>query len=548
MNTVKRLVILLVTASLLLSACSSGLKPVAPVEGMPQGTGGGEWWNDSVFYELFVRSFYDSDGDGIGDFNGVIEKLDYLNDGDPKTTTDLGITALWLMPIFPSPSYHGYDVTNYYDVNPDYGTMDDFKRLMDEAHERGIRVIIDMVLNHTSSKHPWFQSASVDAESEYRDWYVFSDTDPAFVGPWDQKVWHKTLTGYYYGVFWDGMPDLNLTNPEVVTEMQKVARFWLEDVGVDGFRLDGARHIIEEGTEQSSTASTHEFWKEYRTFVKSVNPEAVLVGEVWTSNYDVKAYLQGDEFDLAFNFDQADSFLRAVIDERAAKAFDGIKLSVRLFEPTRYGTFLTNHDINRVMSEIGGDVERAKAAAALMLTAPGVPFIYYGEEIGLKGAKPDEKIRTPMPWTDEKNGGFTTSTPWEPFNADYKNSTVAGQTDDPNSLLSTYRALIGLRNQYAALRIGEYLPMTSTSKSVFAALRVYEGEVVLVIINVGEEAVTDYALSIKESPISNGRPFLLYGSGEPENLTPGENGSIDAYQPLPELPAFGVLILGFSGD
>src|SRR5829696_4903720 len=163
--------------------------PVQPVVGLPQGTDGYPWWNDAVFYEIFVRSFYDSDGDGVGDFNGITEKLDYLNDGDPNTNTDLGITALWLMPIHPSPSYHGYDVTDYYAVNPDYGTMDDFKNLLKEAHQRDIKIIIDLVLNHTSAQHPWFQS-SLTSVGDYRDWYVWSETDPGNLGPWGAKAWY----------------------------------------------------------------------------------------------------------------------------------------------------------------------------------------------------------------------------------------------------------------------------------------------------------------------------------------------------------------------
>ena len=160
------------------------------------------WWNDEVFYEIFVRSFQDSDGDGIGDIQGIINKLDYLNDGDPNTTSDLGITGLWLMPIFPSPSYHGYDVTNYRDINPDYGTLDDFRRLLTEAHARGIKVIIDFVGNHTSDQHPWF-TASTAGQSK-RDWYIWQETNPNYNGPWGQTVWHQRNNAYYYGLFWGG--------------------------------------------------------------------------------------------------------------------------------------------------------------------------------------------------------------------------------------------------------------------------------------------------------------------------------------------------------
>ncbi|HLF74078.1 MAG TPA: alpha-amylase family glycosyl hydrolase, partial [Anaerolineales bacterium] len=195
---------------------TAGVTPsAAPSEHYP-------WWNNSVFYEIFVRSFYDSNGDGVGDFNGITEKLDYLNDGDPDTTSDLGITGIWLMPIFPSPSYHGYDVTDYYAVNPEYGTMEDFRRLLTEADRRGIRIIIDLVLNHTSDQHPWFRSAVSDRNSPYRDWYLWSDTQPGYGGPWGQTVWHSSPTGYYYGLFVDFMPDLNYDNPAVTDEAGKI--------------------------------------------------------------------------------------------------------------------------------------------------------------------------------------------------------------------------------------------------------------------------------------------------------------------------------------
>lgn len=232
--------------------------------GLPQGSNGFAWWNDSTFYEIFVRSFFDSNGDGIGDFNGITQKLDYLNDGDPAATTDLGVTGLWLMPVFPSPSYHGYDTTDYFGVNPDYGTMDDFKKLLDEAHKRGIRIVIDMMLNHTSSEHPWFKE-STNPQSPYRNWYIWSDTDPGGLGPWNQDVWHEGPNGgFFYGVFWEGMPDLNYDNPEVVAKMDEVVNFWLKDVKVDGLRLDGARYIVEEGDTQADSPANHAYLKHLR--------------------------------------------------------------------------------------------------------------------------------------------------------------------------------------------------------------------------------------------------------------------------------------------
>jgi alpha-amylase len=228
--------------------------PVTQVPALSQGTDGYPWWNDTIFYEIFVRSFCDSNGDGIGDFNGITEKLDYLK--------NLGVTGLWLMPINPSPSYHGYDVTNYFAVNPDYGTIADFKTLVSEAHNRGIRVIIDMVLNHTSSQHPWFIAAQ-DPNSPYRNFYIWSDTKPVYSGPWGEQVWYPTITGYYYAIFSQSMPDLNYRNTEVTAQMENAVKFWLETTGIDGFRLDAARHLIENGTVQANTPETHAWFKQF---------------------------------------------------------------------------------------------------------------------------------------------------------------------------------------------------------------------------------------------------------------------------------------------
>jgi len=239
------------------------------------------WWNDVVFYEIFVRSFKDSNGDGIGDFQGIIQQLDYLNDGDPQTTDDLGIGALWLMPINPSPSYHGYDVTDYKAVNPDYGTLDDFKQLLEACHARGIRVIIDFVINHTSTQHPWFKAA-LAGDPQYKDYYVWSTKDPGSLGPWGQKPWYRAANGeYYYAVFWDQMPDLNYHNPAVTEAILDASRFWLE-LGVDGFRVDAARYLYEEGVATQDTKGTIQWFQDWRAFYKPLNPEAYTVGEVWT--------------------------------------------------------------------------------------------------------------------------------------------------------------------------------------------------------------------------------------------------------------------------
>jgi len=333
------------------------------------------WWNRSIFYEIFVRSFYDSNGDGIGDLQGINDKLDYLNDGDPQTNTDLEINAIWLMPIFPAASYHGYDVTDYLNVNPDYGTLDDFKQLLANAHERGIKVIIDMVINHTSDKHPWFLAA-LDPNSPYHDYYIWSKTDPGYLGPSSQKVWHvAAMVNIITAFLMPALPDLNLCNPKVTEEIQKIIRFWMIDIGVDGFRMDGIRHFIEDGKSQVNTIETHQWLKDFHTFYKSLNPAAVTVGEVWDSSSVVEKYVQGDEMDLAFNFDLEQAFVQSAA-ERSSFATDMILTNdlPGFQNGLSMATFLSNHDQNRSFNSFNGMVEKAKNAVALLLTSPGVPL------------------------------------------------------------------------------------------------------------------------------------------------------------------------------
>lgn len=467
------------------------------------GEGELSWWNDRVFYEIFVRSFYDSDGDGIGDFRGLTQKLDYLNDGDPETTDDLGITGIWLMPIHDSPSYHGYDVTDYESIHPDFGTMQDFRDFLAAAQARGIKVIIDYVMNHASSQHPWFV-ASRNGDPQYRDWFRWSPTILDESGPWGQTVWHSHGPDYYYGVFWSGMPDINYDSAAAKQAIFDAATFWLDDVGVDGFRLDAVLYIDEDPGKLSTTQGTLDFWQEYNAHVKAVAPDMVSVAEAWTSSSTVNRYVTQDRLDLAFEFDLAGTILGAVnfedaywLSERARETYD-------LYRYLQYATFLTNHDQNRLMDQVGYDVGRVKAAAGLLLTLPGVPFLYYGEEIGMQGTKPDPDIRRPMQWTGGSNAGFTTGSPWRPVGPGASTFNVDALQQDPDSMWSWYRDLIAVRHESAALRRGSLSVLAASEPPVIGFVRESGNETVLVVANTASSA----------------RSFTL--SGDSAALPPGE--------------------------
>ena len=487
------------------------------------------WWQERVFYEIFVHSFYDSDGDGVGDFEGIIEKLDYLNDGDPSTTGDLGITGIWLMPINPSPSYHGYDVTDYYTVNPEYGTMDDFKALLAAAEERGIAVIMDLVINHTSTEHPWFQ-ASIDPESDYHDWYVWSETDPNTPGPWYQDVWHRNGSNgmYYYGVFWGGMPDLNYDNPDVSAEMMNISKFWLEEVGVDGFRVDAARYLFADGAVQQDTAATIQWFEDWRDYYKAIDPDAFTVGEVWTDLQVTARY--GDGMDTLFMFDLAEDIKNSLYSANPERIIASYLSTLEYFPTINFSTFLSNHDQERVMSLLNENEDKAKLTAFVYLTGPGTPFIYYGEEIGMTGNKPDELLRTPMQWTGEAKTGFTTGVAWQPANANYTSINVAAQDDDELSLLNLYRTLVQMRNKHPVLQTGEYLPFSTSCRLLYPILRVDEEEAIILLANLGRQAQEGCTLSMEESSLSGDYALeVLMGSGEFAPISFGTNGAVDAY-------------------
>ena len=466
------------------------------------------WWNDAVFYEIFVRSFYDSNADGVGDLQGIIQKLDYLNDGNPNTDTDPGITALWLMPIFPSPSYHGYDVTDYRNIDEEYGTMNDFKALITAAHARGIKIVIDFVGNHTSDQHPWF-TASASNESK-RDWYLWNSNKPSYNGPWGQEVWHERNGSYYYGVFWGGMPDLNYTNQEVTNEIKNTLRFWKEEVGVDGFRIDAVKHWIENGDQQENTAATLAWWRDLYVFQKSLDPGLMTVGEAWTSTQNIALY-SDKRLDYCFEFDLSYALIDGINNQTNSGLKSKMSEIISTYETNQYGIFLTNHDQDRSFYRFGMDERKAKLAARILLSLPGVPYIYYGEEVGMLGQKPDEDIRRPMQWTSSANAGFSSTQPWHPLNNNYANYNVANQQFESESIWSQYQIWIKQRTRNTALRSGTYDIIETNNSRIFSYLRAdsESNTAFAVVHNLSSQNTDDITIRINNSSLTEGTYNLI---------------------------------------
>ncbi|SEM55823.1 Glycosidase [Stigmatella aurantiaca] len=469
---------------------------------------GTEWYRKAVVYEVFVRSFQDSNGDGKGDLPGLISRLDYLNDGNPETHDDLGVDALWLMPVFVSPSYHGYDVVDYERIHPDYGTLQDFERMCEEAHRRGMRVIMDFVVNHSSVQHPWFVESASSPSSPKRDWYIWGPRDAGWKQPWDpfssSPTWHLKNGAYYYGVFWSGMPDLNMRTPALREEVKRLASLWLAR-GVDGFRLDAARYLIETGggAGQYDTAETHAFWKELSAHVRQVKPDAVLVGENWSTTPNIATYYGatgevpgGDELPLNFNFPLSEQLMAGLNANNAALiASKLVEMGSVYPAGVSDAPMLTNHDMVRSATQLGFNAGRKASAVALLLTLPGTPFLYYGEEVGLANGTTnnDEAKRTPMPWEGTPQGGFTTGTPWFGFAPGHTaGDNVAAQTGVEDSLLSRYRKLIQVRHATEALSRGglQVLSATTGQATTLAFVRTLGDTQVLVVHNVSDSGAS----------------------------------------------------------
>lgn len=478
-----------------------------------------------VYYEIFVRAFADSDGDGIGDFNGVTAKLDYL--------ADLGVEGIWLMPINASPSYHGYDVTDYYTVNPEYGTEEDFKNMLKEAHNRGIKVIIDFVINHTSDSHPWFESAK-DENSEYRDYYTWVSEDdeaynPSDISPWDSNVWHSHGDRYYYALFWSGMPDLNYENENVRKEIKQAAKKWLE-MGVDGFRLDAAMHIYGDNEHKglNQLSKNLEWWNEFAIACEEVNPNVYLVGEAWQNSEALAEYAQ--PFDTKFNFGFEEILMQSIVIETTN--YNGKNLSEYLQEvlDAHYtadknyidGVFGTNHDQNRIISQVN-NVDKAKLVANIYLTLDGNPYIYYGEELGMHGAKPDETIRLPFLWSSDKSDMDTS---WYDNSLNINTAPLSEQQKDKNSMYNYYKELIALRKASTALSSGEYNSVTLDLEgdAAMAYSRTSKDETVYVIHNFSNESLET------EFPDADGGE-VIFSSNDTTKLE-GNKVTLDGYSSI----------------
>lgn len=558
-------------------AAAGGAKAVVSAKNDTNTPGRLGWWNDAVGYEIFVRSFADSKtgplaGDGIGDIQGIIEHLDYLNDG--KTPAEggksLGINLLWLMPIHPSPSYHGYDVDDYYAINPQYGTIEDFRRLIAECNKRGIRVILDLVLNHMSFNNKWFVEASSDPKSPKRDWFIWTDTVPDWKGPWNQQVWWRqgskpgpglkpvnpgdTDGPFYYGIFYLSMPDVNYRNQDASNAMLDVVRHWIEKEGVAGYRLDAIRHLVEDGKIQENTPATHEWlrlfhktYKESGTKVGLKDGGPFSIGEVWSPSEQIVPYVDA-QLDTCFEFDMSYAMVDAARDAKGSRFAQAQRRALELFPSNQYGRFLSNHDQTRIMTSLKGDVPAMRMAASMLLLGPGVPWIYYGEELGMTGDKPDENLRTPMQWTAGPNAGFTTGKPWRVENPDYTQKNVAAQLAAPGSLLNHYRRLIALRKASAALSWGRTTVLDTGREEVIAFIRHADAsmlpagaspaakgpETVLVVMNLGNQPAGEYALSATASPLAKGTASGTerMSAAITRAIDVGESGALAGVKPI----------------
>ena len=481
------------------------------------------WWKETVFYEIYMPSYKDSNGDGFSDFKGLISKLDYVQ--------SLGVKGIWLTPFLESPKVdNGYDVSNYYRVDSAYGSLKDFKTFLKEAHKKDIKIIMDLVVNHTSTDSKWFQESKKSKDNPYRDYYIWKDQPNNWESFFGGSAWEldKTTNQYYYHQFDKRMADLNWGNPKVVTEIQNVLRFWL-DLGVDGFRMDVINFLttdgitkdnpMKDGVQEHLNDINQKGVKTAMKSIKSVVNEydnRFIVGEIGSDKIEVlKQYQSPDLLDVVFNFN-----FGSIKEFSAQRIYDELQSMEKNMQS--YPTlFFGSHDMPRLVDRLAKDnPERAEALAALMLTAKGIPFIYYGEEIGmenieansvaemmdiqgrinydlaLKDGKSQEealkignrhnrdKSRSPMQWNTEHLAGFSDSSSWIKVNPNYKKLNVEMLETQNNSLLKEYKKLIALRNSEPVLQYGNYSQL-SFSNDCISFVRTYKGEHITCYFNYG---------------------------------------------------------------
>ena len=502
------------------------------------------WYKDAIIYELHVKTFCDGNGDGIGDFTGLTGKLDYLQ--------RLGVTCLWLLPFCESPLRDdGYDVAHYERIHPDYGTLDDFVRFLDAAHTRGLRVITELVINHTSDEHPWFKAARrAPKGSPKRDFYVWSDTDQRYKGARvifgdvesSNWTWDPVAGAFYWHRFFDHQPDLNFDNPRVKRAVMKIVRFWF-DLGVDGLRLDAISHLYErEGTSCDNLPETHQFLKEVRADVDRRYQGRVLLAEANDRPEVVRAYFgDGNECTMAFHFPLMPRLFMALATEDATPIVDIINQTLALPDSAQWAIFLRNHDelslsaltkqerralvaayapeprmrLNqgirrRLAPLLGNDAERLVLAHMLLLSLPGSPVLYYGDEIGMGdnvSLADRNGVRTPMQWTDGPNAGFSTAPPADLVLPVIEDATyglaavnVAVQERESTSLLARVTSLLHARRQHAAFGRGAITFLRCDNPKVLAFERTCGDDTIVVVANLArssQAAVVEFPSPMK---------------------------------------------------
>jgi maltose alpha-D-glucosyltransferase/alpha-amylase len=489
------------------------------------------WFKHAVFYEIHTRAFFDGNDDGSGDLRGVIEKLDYLQ--------WLGIDCIWLLPLYPSPLRDGgYDISDFENVHPDYGRVDDFHALVEGAHQRGMRVIADLVMNHTSADHPWFQQSRSDRDGPFGDWYVWSDADER----WSEAriifldtepsnwTWDPVRGQYYWHRFFSHQPDLNYDNPKVQDAMLSVLRFWL-DLGIDGFRLDAVPYLYErDGTNGENLPETHDYLKRVRTEIDANYPDRVLLAEANQWPEDVVAYFgDGDECHMCFHFPVMPRMFMSLRREEATPLYEILERTPEIPPNCQWGLFLRNHD--ELTLEMVTDEERdymyneyakdprmrlnlgirrrlaplldngrdeMELMHAILFSLPGSPVLYYGDEIGMGDnifLGDRDGVRTPMQWTGDRNGGFSRADfaqlylpPLMDPVYGYQAVNVEAQLRTPTSMLRWIRRFIALRKQHPVFGLGTYEPLETPNPHIFAHVRRYEDDIVLCVHNVARSA------------------------------------------------------------